>query len=79
VLTAMHSYVLAILGKRRDASVQLAGLSDHLDDPAFVAWKSRALIAAGEKNAAQTLLTRYLRGQQRDPIAWALMLELSAD
>lgn len=79
VLTAMYSYVLAILGKRREASVQLAGLSDHLDDPAFVAWKSRALIAAGEKNAAQTLLTRYLRGQQRDPIAWALMLELDAD
>ena len=79
VLTAMHSYVLAVLGQRREASVQLAGLSDRLDDPALVAWKARGLAAAGEKNAAQMLLTRYLRGQQRDPVAWALMLELSAD
>jgi serine/threonine protein kinase/tetratricopeptide (TPR) repeat protein len=73
VLTAMHSYVLAVLGRRREASVQLAGLSDRLDDPPFVLWKARALAAAGEQEAARSLLTRYLRGQQRDPLARSLL------
>jgi serine/threonine protein kinase/tetratricopeptide (TPR) repeat protein len=76
LLVAMHSHVLAVLGEKRQASVQLAGLADHLDNAPFVLWKARALAAAGETDTARSLLTRHLRDQQRAPTAWALLLSL---
>ncbi|MDG1483951.1 MAG: protein kinase [Myxococcota bacterium] len=76
LLTAMHSYALAVTGEARRARVLLAGLSDSLQDPAVVIWKARAHIAAGEDDAAHALLTRHLQQQRRDPVAQALLLSL---
>ena len=76
VVTAMHSYVQGILGKRKEASVALTGLSDRLDSPPLVIWKARGLLSAGDAEAAEALLVRYLQGQSRDPVAWALLVEV---